>query len=140
MKKNLLLLLALVFPLNTYAAKKDGDYFKDETLESCYQKKMSAAVQNCMIYLSDKKKQEYDKQYHLLLENAWKRKDQFHNYTLFINAMAASERHWQNFIDQECLAQAYLDEIESFAFYTDKNACLIKAYSERMKFLKNYQF
>lgn len=54
--------------------------------------------------------------------------------------MAASERHWQNFIDQGCLAQAYLDEIESFAFYTDKNACLIKAYIERMKFLKNYQF
>ncbi len=44
----------LCVPTFIVRASVNEDYFKQEALDSCYRKPMSAAVQNCMIYLAEK--------------------------------------------------------------------------------------
>ncbi len=136
-----LIMAALIFIFSGNAlADNDITFFKNETLETCYNKRMSPAVQNCMIYLSDKKKQDYEKEFKLLVKKAQESKNEFHNYNEFMKSIKSSKKNWDSYIKEECLAQAYLDENDSFAFHTDRNVCLIKGYSERITFYKNYQF
>ncbi|WP_241578171.1 DUF1311 domain-containing protein [Rosenbergiella nectarea] len=139
MKKYIIFALSITFSASVFA-ENEIVFFKNETLDSCYKRTMSSAVQNCMIYLSENKKKEYEKQFNTLIKNATNEKEEFHNYNEFLNAINSSKKKWDEFVEDECLAEAYLDEKESFAFYTDKNACLVKAYNERIEFYKNYQF
>lgn len=67
-------------------------------------------------------------------------KGDLHNYYDFLDALKSSKNNWDKYIKEECLAQAYLNEEDSFALYTDNNACLIKGYNDRIYFCKNYQF
>ncbi|EOS96626.1 hypothetical protein LU631_16625 [Erwinia tracheiphila] len=129
-----------VLLLFSSVAAEDDDYFKNEILESCYSKPVTAAVPNCMIYLADQKKTEYENQFKSLLKKVELRKDDFHNYKDFVQHLRKSKDQWDSFIGEECITEAYLDEYDSFAFHTDKNACTIKGYSERINYYANYQF
>ena len=140
MKRYTILIFCLVFTINTLAEEKNIIFFKNESLDSCYRKPMSPAVQNCMIYLSGQKKTEYEKQFKVLLKKIGSAKDEFHNYNLFLKSLNLAKSKWDEYIERECMAQAYLDEDESFAFHIDKNVCLINGYNERIVYYKNYQF
>lgn len=133
--------LALFIFISGSVLAGDGiEFFRNETLESCYSKNMSAAVQNCMIYLADRKKAEYEKAFDYFITKIKKSKGDFHNYDNFLQSARETKKRWDLYIKEECVSQAYLDEKESFAFYTDNNACLIKAYSQRIDYYNKYQF
>lgn len=140
MKKYIISIFYLGCTINVFAEEKDIIFFKNESLDSCYRKPMSPAVQNCMIYLSGQKKREYEKQFKVLLKKAENVKGEFHNYSLFLKSLYLAKSKWDEYIEGECMAQAYLDENESFAFHIDKNVCLINGFNERIIYYKNYQF
>ncbi|WP_261641899.1 hypothetical protein [Erwinia mallotivora] len=136
----IILMFLFFLQFSDIAMAGDDDYFKNETLESCYSKPVTAAVPNCMIYLADQKKTEYENKFSSLLKKAELSKNDFHNYHEFVKHLKASKKYWDSFMGEECLAEAWLDENDSFAFHTDKNACMVRAYSERINYYTNYQF
>lgn len=51
----------------------DNDLYKNETLESCYAKTVSAYIQSCLIYLEDDKKEAYKTTFNQFIKNIQKK-------------------------------------------------------------------
>ncbi|MFZ4831770.1 lysozyme inhibitor LprI family protein [Rouxiella sp. Mn2063] len=139
MKTKYTILLCAFFLFSANAKKDNIIYFKNETLDSCYKKPMSPAVQNCMIYLSTQNKNRYEDEYKEFIQKVTSSKNNLDNYNEFISLIKKAKESWDIYISNECLAEGFINEKNSVAFFTDYNSCLATAYEKRINYYKNYQ-
>lgn len=140
MKTQYIILSIFLFSFSVNANNDNSVYFKNETLDSCYKKPMSPAVQDCMIYLSTQNKRKYEAEYEKFIVKVVSSKKDFTNYNDFFSSIKKAKESWDRYIDNECLAEGYINEKNSVALYTDYNACLATAYEKRINYYKDYQY
>lgn len=115
-------------------------YFKDETIESCHDKSISAVIQSCLIDLAIEKRETYTRNFNEFINEINSKKTSFFNYPLFIKLIKQTKSDWDKFIKNECLAEASTFEKGGFGYSYAYNQCLIKGYESRIKYYKAYQF
>ncbi len=120
-------------------AADEVEYFNNETVESCYSKPMSQAVQGCMEDLSNKKHTEYERAFRDFLNKIISSNSSFNNFADFHHSILAAKKSWDDFIKNECMAIAQLDIKGSYAYQSDYSACLVKGYQQRIIYYKAYQ-
>ncbi|WP_338584385.1 hypothetical protein VRC37_09275 [Erwinia aphidicola] len=132
-------LAVLMLSVTAADAEDKIDYFKNETVESCYSKPMSQAVQGCMEDLSNKKQTEYEREFNNFLNMIISSNSSFNNFADFHHSVLAAKKSWDDFIKNECMAIAQLDIKGSYAYQSDYSACLVKGYQQRIIYYKAYQ-
>lgn len=132
-------LAVLMLSVTAADAEDKIDYFKNETVESCYSKPMSQAVQGCMEDLSNKKQTEYEREFNNFLNKIISSNSYFNNFADFHHSVLAAKKSWDDFIKNECMAIAQLDIKGSYAYQSDYSACLVKGYQQRIIYYKAYQ-
>lgn len=132
-------LAVLMLSVTASDAEDKIDYFKNETVESCYSKPMSQAVQGCMEDLSNKKQTEYEREFNNFLNKIISSNSSFNNFADFHHSVLAAKKSWDDFIKNECMAIAQLDIKVSYAYQSDYSACLVKGYQQRIIYYKAYQ-
>lgn len=132
-------LAVLMLSVKASDAEDKIDYFKNETVESCYSKPMSQAVQGCMEDLSNKKQTEYEREFNNFLNKIISSNSSFNNFADFHHSVLAAKKSWDDFIKNECMAIAQLDIKGSYAYQSDYSACLVKGYQQRIIYYKAYQ-
>ncbi|WP_338494780.1 hypothetical protein VRB23_09515 [Erwinia aphidicola] len=132
-------LAVLMLSVTAADAEDKIDYFKNETVESCYSKPMSQAVQGCMEDLSNKKQTEYEREFNNFLNKIISSNSSFNNFADFHHSVLAAKKSWDDFIKNECMAIAQLDIKGSYAYQSDYSACLVKGYQQRIIYYKAYQ-
>ena len=149
MKKYFILLLLTLSPTSIWAETKllddgmpdDGTlYFKDETLESCYDKTISAVIQSCLIYLEYEKKKVYTATFNDFMKRVAQDKKYFFDYNLFVKLIKKTKLDWDRFIKNECLAEATTLQKDGFGYSYAYNRCLILGYESRIQYYKDYDF
>lgn len=148
--KKFIATLILIFPFTIIHANSnppdekmpddDSELYKNETLESCYGKTVSAYIQSCLIYLEDEKKESYKIAYNQFMEKANQKRKYFFDYNLFIKLIKKAKFDWDKFIKNECLAEATTLEKGGFGYDNLYNQCLIKGYEDRIRYYENYDF
>ena len=149
MKKYIFLVLLNLLLTTTYANSKapinntldnDTERFKNETLDSCYNKIGSAYIQNCLIYLASDKKATYTTAFNQFMKKVNQKKEFFFDYKLFVKLIKQAKLDWDKFIKNECLAKATTFKKGSFVYSDVYNRCLILGYESRIKYYEAYQF
>lgn len=147
MKKYLTLLLLLFSTVHVDGklladgTTNDGtQHFKNETLESCYDKTVSAVIMNCLIDLADKKQEIYTATFKRFMIKIDEKKEYFFHYDLFVELIKKAKIDWDKFIENECLAEATTLEKGGFGYSYAYNRCLILGYESRIKYYEAYQF
>lgn len=133
------LLTVMVLFTSAANAGDEGEYFNNETVESCYSKPMSQAVQGCMADLSIKEHDEYEREFKILEDKILSSKSSLNNFVDFHRSILAAKKSWDGFIKNECRAIAQLDMKGSYAYQSDYSACLVKGYQQRIAYYKAYQ-
>ncbi|UCZ76808.1 DUF1311 domain-containing protein [Dickeya zeae] len=107
-------------------------------IQSCYDKKVTAYIQNCMELLYRQEAEEYNNIYHDFIKNI--RRDDLANYDEFITSINESKLYWEKYIVGECKAEGLLNIKDSPAYSIAYNECMVKAYKERVAFYNKYPF
>lgn len=149
MKKHLAVLILILSFTGVHADNKlltdgttnDGtQHFNNETLESCYDKTVSAVIMNCLIYLADVKQETYAITFNQFLEKVNQKKRYFFDYNVFVKLVKQAKVDWDKHIENECLAEATTLEKGGFGYNNLYNQCLVKGYESRIKYYENYEF
>ncbi|WP_338507479.1 hypothetical protein VRC14_12415 [Erwinia aphidicola] len=85
-------LAVLMLSVTAADAEDKIDYFKNETVESCYSKPMSQAVQGCMEDLSNKKQTEYEREFNNFLNKIISSNSSFNNFADFHHSVLAAKK------------------------------------------------
>ena len=127
-------------PPNEKMPDDDNDLYKNETLESCYAKTVSAYIQSCLIYLEYEKKKVYTATFNDFMKRVAQDKKYFFDYNLFVKLIKKTKLDWDRFIKNECLAEATTLQKDGFGYSYAYNRCLILGYESRIQYYKDYDF
>jgi hypothetical protein len=132
--------LLFILPFQVMSSDlKDDNPYKNDTIDSCFHKPMSGEVNACMIYMNGKEKNNYEKEFSRFKNKMTSSKDDLNDYDNFKPSILNAKKFWDKYIENECQANAHLNFNDSYAYYTDYNVCLAKAYKERANFYKGYK-
>ncbi len=140
MKKIMLLPLFLLPVMAISATADEENPYSKDTIETCPGKPMSGEVNACMIYMNEKEKASYERAFLLFEKKIIAGKDDLNDYDNFRSSISQAKFYWDKYIEEECQSSAHLNFNDSYAYYTDYNLCLAKAYKERALFYKDYKF
>lgn len=137
--------LALLLWSGVVSSKKtpevsDEEIYKNSTVQSCYGITMEDSVASCMRAVALRSEREYNNAYKNFSERNAARKDGFNNYDDFSQAAEEAKKYWDKYVEQHCLASAYMMKSDTDAFHIAEDDCKAVLYAERVNFYKNYHY
>lgn len=98
-----------------------------------------AYVESCVQSLAIDEQENYEKAYTAFLNSEYRRPEQLNNPEEFLGLVEVAKKTWEATTEFDCKAEGLLNIKDTFAERTEYNACLYRAYKQRITHYKDLE-
>jgi hypothetical protein len=147
--KNAILLILFCFnpvffsnanPVTSLVDSKSELIVITDEVQSCYDVGVTNGIQNCMISLSERKRNQYNNSYNEFMKISKSEKTLIINKSDFISDTEKAKKFYDEYINYECKVISDLSIKGTAGYDIIFNNCLITLYDKRIHFYKNYRY